>query len=532
MKSQPRGLLAHERAEEKASVGNGRPYSLIHDPLISVTFRGTSQKFALPEVYAALASNKVDDFPTLRPHQRHFWHAILCQVGAIAMINAEEIDPPETPERWSEILLELTQGEFPDEEPWGLVQPDITKPAFLQPGATVSEKATDYKKDITTPDKMDLPIGSKHHDVRDQNMRRATPEHWLFALVAQQTGGGYDGPRLYGVSRMNGGSGNRHGFSLSPSTRWGPHVKRDLHALAYQHRGRTVKHLLLWTRPWDGAKRESISLPDLDPLPLYIEIARRIRLEVGADGDIKGRYATSQSSRVHAKETKGMTQDPWTITETEKSVTISSVGFDYRQITKYLDPAKYTLPPLAKPVHGVDDNTAVHLIARTIVRGQGKTEGYYEKAIPLGRKASGMLKSPSEQAELHRIAEERVNTIGEILSILAHAVKTYLQDGDGGGKTKGEHQSVISNARRRLVQSMDRDFWRDLQQELESKESQRTRAQWCYDSLVPQARQILREVTKSKLCHRKDQYKATAESNDLFGRRIYSSRKLPERPAS
>ena len=256
------------------------------------------------------------------------------------------------------------------------------------------------KNVMITPDEMDLPVGSKHHDVRDRNMRGATPEQWLFALVAQQTGGGYDGNRLYGISRMNGGLGNRHGFSLSPSTRWGPHVKRDLHALANENHGQIVKHLLLWTRPWDGAKQESIPLQELGPLALYVEVARRIRLEVDEDGRLRGRYATSQSPRIHAKEAKGLTQDPWAITETEKSVTISSVGFDYRQITKYLDPEKYTLPPLAKPVAGVDDSTAMYLIARAIVRGQGKTEGYHEQTIPLGRKASRMLRTPSEQAEL------------------------------------------------------------------------------------------------------------------------------------
>ena len=505
-------------------------HCLLYDRTISVSFRGGTQAMTLPEVYAALAGDAVDDFPALRPHQRHFWHTILCQAGAVAMVNANEIKPPETTEGWLEILVELTQKEFPNHEPWSLASQDITKPAFLQPSATTTEKAADYKNLIATPDEMDLTMGSKHHDVRGRDMRRATPEQWLFALVAQQTGGGFDGNRLYGISRMNKGFGNRHGFSLSPSTRWGPHVRRDLHALAHLHRGQTVRHLLLWTRPWDGTKQETIPLHELDPLALYVEIARRIRLTTDEGGSLGGRYATSQGPRVHAKEAKGLTQDPWTITETDKSVTIGNAGFDYRQITKYLDPEKYTLPSLAKPIPGVDDDTAMHLTAKAIVRGQGRTEGYHERTIPIGRRASGMLRTPSTQADLHRAAQERVNIVGEVQSILDHAVKTYLQDGNSGGKTKNYQKSILSGARRRLNQTVDQDFWQSLHEELESKEPQPIRARWCHHTLVPLARRILKEATQSKLSRRKDQYKATAEANDLFRHRIRNSPKLPEQP--
>ena len=511
-------------------MAEAKRFCLLHDDVISVNYREETRLVSLPEAYAALAKNQVDDFPGLRPHQRHFWHATLCQVGAIAMVNAGIEDPPAEPEEWLRILNELTLEKYPDDEPWHLAVDDITKPAFLQPPASAAGKAADYKSLIATPDEMDLPVGSKHHDIRDGNMRGATPEQWLFALTARQTGGGYDGNRLFGSSRMNSGSGNRHGFSLTPSTSWGAHINRDLQVLARQHSGEIVKQLLLWTRPWDGTKNESTPLHELTPLPLYVEVSRRIRLEADADGKLTGRYATSQAPRIHARESKGMTKDPWTITETEKSVTVSSAGFDYRQTSRYLDPERYTLPPLAKHVSTVDGTTQMHLVARALVRGQGKTEGYHERTIPLGRGAARMLRSTSEQAKLHSVAQDRLNIISEVQSILAHAVKTYLQDGMSDGKTKTEHQRVISDARRRLDQIVDLEFWAHLQEELESTEPQRVKAEWCHRTLIRQARDILDDVVQSGLCHRKEQYRATVEAHDLFGRRVRGNSKLPELP--
>ena len=442
------------------------------------------------------------------------------------MVNAGIEEPPVESGCWLSMLREITREAFPDDEPWCLVVGNMTKPAFLQPGVRSPEKASDYNKVIATPDEMDLPVGSKHHDVRDGNMRNATLEHWLFALVSRQTGGGYDGPRLYEVSRMNSGYGNRHGFSLTPSTRWGAHVSRDLRVLARQHHGQSVKDHLLWTRPWDGGKGESIPLHELEPLPLYVEVSRRIRL-AGTSG-FSGRRATSQSSRVHAKEAKGMTGDPWTIIEAEKSVTVTD-GFGYRQIARYLDPEKYVLPPLARPVQEVDGNDGMHLVARAIVRGQGGTDGYHERTIPMGRKATRMLGNTIGQNELYQAIEARLNIIREVQDILSHANKTYLQNGVSKGQTKKEHRDPIAKARQSLEQVIEVDFWIHLQRELDSEDHDGERTAWCYETLIPAAQRILLKFTQSGMCHRQDRYKATTQADGLFQSRIHTSPKLPER---
>ena len=64
-------------------------YNILTDQLIRTDTSGGSRvEASLPEVYAALMVNEVEAFPTLRPHQRHAWHAFLVQLGAMAMHEA------------------------------------------------------------------------------------------------------------------------------------------------------------------------------------------------------------------------------------------------------------------------------------------------------------------------------------------------------------------------------------------------------------------------------------------------------------
>ena len=60
-------------------------YSLLDEPIISTIDRATQKRSgkSLPAVLAALVRDEIDDFPALRPHQRHVWHAFLVQLAAI-----------------------------------------------------------------------------------------------------------------------------------------------------------------------------------------------------------------------------------------------------------------------------------------------------------------------------------------------------------------------------------------------------------------------------------------------------------------
>ena len=309
-------------------------YNILTDDIIRFGAGGEIKPASLPETCAALMRDEVDSFPALRPHQRHAWHAFTAQLGAMALHRAELVEPPTDAETWREIIRGLTP-DFPNDEPWRLVVDDITKPAFMQPPASSEEKMADYKvrrrsrkqpaaseekiedyKSVAeTPDKLDMLVTSKNHDLKSSVADLGGTGDWLFALISLQTFEGYPGRDNYGISRMNGAFGNRPAFSLTPSTRHGAHARRDIEALLeYRDRLLGVYPMrddgvcLVWTHVWDGAKAEALTLDGLDPF--YIEVCRRIRLRTTSDGVPYAIRATSKARRIEAEAGKWRSRRP------------------------------------------------------------------------------------------------------------------------------------------------------------------------------------------------------------------------------
>ena len=184
---------------------------------------GNHVEVSLPEVYGALMSDSVSAFHALRPHQRHAWHAFLVQLGAMAIHRAGVDEPPTEDTDWAGLIRGLTP-DSPDDEPWHMVVEDITRPAFMQPPARSQERAEDYKNSVYTPDEVDMLVTSKDHDLKSAVAQRAGIDDWIFALITLQTMEGFGGAGNYGISRMNGGLGNRPAFALAPADggHWSP----------------------------------------------------------------------------------------------------------------------------------------------------------------------------------------------------------------------------------------------------------------------------------------------------------------------
>src|SRR5574344_1861820 len=129
---------------------------------------------SLPQLLAALAANEVRDFPALRPHQRHPWHAFLVQLAAIALHHAGQSEPWQDAQDWRAALLALTPDD-PDGAAWCLVTP---------------------------PDRMDMIGTSKNHDLKRARAGQANANDWFFALVSLQTQAGSNSGSYKGISRM------------------------------------------------------------------------------------------------------------------------------------------------------------------------------------------------------------------------------------------------------------------------------------------------------------------------------------------
>lgn len=490
---------------------------------------------SLPDLFAALMADSVVAFPALRPHQRHAWHAFLVQLGATAMHRSGASSPPSEGAEWAALIRSLTP-DFEADEPWCLVVDDITCPALLQPPAPAAESIEDYKHALETPDQLDMLVTSKNHDLKAAVAQGSYPDDWLFALVTLQTMAGFDGSKNYGISRMNGGLGNRPAFSLAPSGGPGAHVRRDIVALL-DHRTDLLTDFelndsgesLLWMLPWCGTSSESLPLNSL--APFYIEVCRRVRLVSTPDKGLHGRKATSQAPRLAASVLKGRTGDPWTPINVKegKSLTLAAGGFTYRRMTDYLTSPDWQRPALLRPTRDEQGSgRQMNLVARAMVRGQGKTEGFHERSVPLRPKTLRTLGTVQGLQSLGEIANDRIMQVGTVQRILSHAIQVFLARGELDG-TNSEDRKLARPWLNRLDAAVDAGFFERLQDELEADDGERPgiRRNWLRVEVVGRARELLRDGAVALPCPAIHRYRALVRAEDVFEGRIRGPNGLP-----
>ena len=487
---------------------------------------------SLPEVYAALMADEVDTFPVLRPHQRHAWHAFLVQLGAMAIHRDGLSELPADDADWLRIIRGLTP-DFLDDAPWHLAMEELTKPAFMQTPVRSREREKDYKTIVTSPDELDMLVTSKNHDLKSVVATRASIDDWIFALITLQTMEGFGGAGNYGISRMNGGLGSRPAFTLTPSERTGMHVRRDITALL-EYRPALLTdggERLLWTMPWDGTAAESLLVNRLEPL--YIEVCRRIRLRARTDGTLYGIRTNSKAARIEGKDLKGRTGDPWVPINRKRDdlpLTLAAGGFTYKRVTEYL--TEWGLPPLLRPTQAEQNSSdTMQLVARAMVRGQGKTEGYHERIIPLRHKTVRIFGRAGGAQELGDLARERIAQIGIVQRILSHAIQVFAARGNAD-RVSPEHRALARPWLNKLDEIVDRTFFEDLQTEFEAADNERqgVRNAWLMngiDGVVDHARSILRDAEDALPCPAMARYRARVNAEGLFEGRIRGNSGLP-----
>ena len=512
-------------------------YNILTERLIRMDKSdGSRVEASLPEVYATLMADEVEAFPALRPHQRHAWHAFLVQLGAMAVHGAGLPEPPADADEWRRVIRGLTP-DWPADEPWRLVVDDIAKPAFMQPPASSADRLADYKTPVDTPDELDMLVTSKNHDLKQKVAGESRPDDWTFALITLQTMEGYGGRFNYGISRMPSGYGNRPAFSLTPSIHPGRHVVHDLVALL-KYRQTILGDYplsdsglrLLWVIPWDGTKAQPSILSDMDPY--FIEVCRRLRLKAVA-GRIVATRASSDAKRM--VDVKGMTGDPWAPTGTKpnpKGTPPAFLGprkFGYERIVDGLFSEEWKRPLLFRPeAAGTSGSEEMQLVARGMVRGEGGTEGYHERIIPLRHRTLQVFGRPGGPKQLEDIARERIERIAVVQRILRHAVSVFA----AGGKTEGIPDEVRARANpwaNRLSELLDADFFEDLQDEANADESERQclRNEWLLQ-VVDKAHGVLSNATESLPCPNIRRSRAQARAENVFWGRIRGPNGLTE----
>jgi CRISPR system Cascade subunit CasA len=473
--------------------------NLLEERLLHYRRVDTGERTAstLPELFIAMAHDQVRDFPALRPHQRHPWHAFLTQLAAIALHRARRTDLFSTPQDWQAALLALTPDDL-DGAAWCLVSP-VDRPAFMQ-APEPSGDISSWKNCLVAADELDMLVTSKNHDLKAARMQRSSPEEWVYALISLQTQEGFLGAGNYGASRMNGGFASRCGVGVHPNGRWGARWKRDTAALS-QSREAVMEafgfsasngHALVWTIPWDGT--DSLSFASLDPW--YIEICRRVRL--CQESVVSAHTTGSRASRIAAKELNGNTGDAWMPVDSAaaKALTIGVRGFDYKLASELLLGSKYRKPSAQNWLTS-DDTEGVYLIAQGVARGQGKTEGYHERRIPISKTVRKAFLTQKTDG-LAKLAEERIAAIAEVRKMVWASLVALFNSGarDETGKDKDASDPVKERASvfaQPFEVECDAHFFPELIEEIESDDRDATRKQWLC-TLADRAERVVRSA--------------------------------------
>ena len=504
--------------------------NLLVEPSIRVRLAdGGTSVLSLPELYPALADDRIASFPALRPHQRHAWHAFLAQLGAMAMHAAACRTPPTDAERWLALLRGLTP-DHPDDEPWRLVVDNPDQPAFLQ--CPAPRGLGDYRGRVATPDDIDILVTAKNHDVKQAIAGNATPEDWVFALIDLQTMAGFLGAGNYGIARMNGGFSARPCLGLAPAEGGvGAHLFHDIDRMIagrdslledYPHYYQSENGIaLLWLEPWLGT--ESADLTTLDPY--FIEICRRVRMREES-GAMVAWTASSKKPRVAAKPAKGNLGDFWTPVDNKetKALSVSSGGFSYKRLVDLMLDAKAYRPPPAMSV-GDAPSGRWRLVARSVAGGQGKTDGYHERTDIAFAHRTAFAFGSSERDRLAEIAERQIREIDEIGGALRFGIAVAASGGKDSGDLKKTDRAHATPYVRRLEAVADARFFAALEDRFLADDEAVPRARFAR-RLIQAAHGLLDEASASVPCASIYRHRARAQAERAFRGRLHSPRSV------
>jgi CRISPR system Cascade subunit CasA len=437
-------------------------HNLLDEPLLGVEDdQGHLDKVTLPGLLARLSHAKPTALTAVQAHQQHPVHAFLVQLAALALARAGETELAHDEATWRALLLGAAKQDGAGAEAFALVVGDLARPAFLQ--APIPEGNLDALKNAHTRpgSELDVLITSKNHDVKIDRVDRPSVEHWIFSLLTLQTMQGFLGAGNYGIARMNGGFASRPCVAYAPDQGAAPRFLRDVRVLLDARDTLTEGfgfgtkgHLgLVWCAPWSGAT--SLGFAELDPF--FIEICRRVRLTVAADGTIVAHRGSSKVARIDAKESTGNTGDAWTPVAHDgkgagKALTMPEAGFGYDRVQQLLFDEDYRPGAAGKP--GAGDRLWV---GQVLVRGQGKTGGYHERWVPMPVKARRIFARREDRDKLGARSKAWVELAATArLKLLKPALITLLQGGPD--KLKFDDDRADSYLRR-LDTAIDDDFF-------------------------------------------------------------------------
>lgn len=500
-------------------------YSVLEDPLFSVRYiDGERDSCALPEVYRALTRDEITSFEALQAHQKQAWYCFLVQTAAMALDDEGLEDPPDDARTWQDLLVDLGQS---SEETWCLLVEDWSKPAFFQPPIPEgSPEEAGYDDRLETPDRLDMLITSKNHDLKRTRIQHPRKEHWIYSLINLQTMEGYGGAGNYGIARMNGGYSNRPFLGVTTELSPGGRFNRDLKVLldlsssnrnaGPQFDSQGVN--LLWNLPWNGSKDDRLSPEDCHPM--FVEICRRIRFCNKREEKFDCLRTTTKDYRIQGvRDLNGVLGDPWVpVNESSdpKALSLSGRGFDYERLQELWLGDDYDEPPALEFLENEKDGG--YLIATGLARGQSKTEGLYRRIVPVPKHAARFFTGDeSRRKKLGDRAQQRVDIAGDVQrKVLYPSVLNLLQAGNDDADPIDNFDDI--DCLDQFDGAVDRRFFDDLWSSIE-KDEEEARLRW-QKTLFELVRDIFDEAIERLPVPSVRRYRAISEAESIFWARV------------
>lgn len=429
--------------------------NLLTDPIFRLECPAGFERTDLPGLLAALGDDRALSLPGLQRHQEDAFHIFLCYLAAAVLCRQTAKDPVQDAAFWRKSIRELTYAEgASDDSAWTLVVSDPSRPAFMQPASPGSEGFAHFSLKAESPDALDLLPTAKNHDVKSSRSARSRLEDWVYALVSLQTMDGFFGSGNYGIARMNGGYGSRPMVALIPVGTWGKRWRSDVARLleireellsgVWHYRPDGVA--LTWVPSWD--RKSSIAVSSLDPF--FIEVCRAVRL-VQDRGRLVAWAATSETRRIAAADALGVLGDPWIPVKLEgrkgpQALTVGPAGLSAELLRNLLffEDGGYRPAAMQRPPAGFSGGP-VRFSISVLVRGQGTTDGFQHREIPIPPRARTLLFSSGPKREALAARSRRALEQASLLETraLKPAVLSFLE-GAGGSQTLNWDQRQIN----------------------------------------------------------------------------------------
>jgi len=500
--------------------------NLLTDEVFRVVTSGKTVRISLPGLLQALGEDWVDALGGVQRHQADIFHIFLCYLAGSVLVRSGRTNPHQPAGFWLDGLRGLVGRN--DDCAWELVVEDPTKPAFMQPPArstSVFEK--EYKPDSFTPDALDLLQMAKNHDVKTARAIAADHEAWILSLISLQTASGYSGKKHYGISRMNSGSGSRVCIGWQEDRRVGKRFLRDVKILL-EHRKKLIKPTYpyidyglncLWLEPWDGAT--GLSLSNLDPF--FIEIARRVRL-VRREGRIEVLFATSETTRIIARDLKGNVGDPWTPIDESKSSAFTPFeeGFSPAKLRGLLFQDGFRLFPMQLPG---SNECSGWFCASALFGGQCTTDGFHEAAIRVPARARPILfGGGSAKDRLAELSKKGLEMAGGIQNkCLRPALYALMAGGpDSVDFGKREMKAWVGSQAKTFLSAWQPRYFDWLWSTLDTEDDAAALRPWL-QKLKDLARDVLESAFRSCPSRKGRNYRAISRADNKFFGGLYKN---------